>query len=71
MKYGQDNYCNYRSISARFGSIGTCGHPINKGDSIGYNPKTKHTQCTSCWDKWISENREADYLETHSSACPW
>ena len=28
---------DYREIVARFDSIGACGHPVKKGDEVGYN----------------------------------
>ena len=58
-----DRFPNYRTITARFASTGSCGHEINKGDSIGWNPRVKKTQCAACWARWQAEHAEADYLE--------
>ena len=60
---GADRFYNYREIDARFASTGTCGHPISKGDRIGWHPKLKKTQCAVCWTRWVAENAEADMLE--------
>ena len=58
-----DRFDNYREIEARFASTGSCGHEINKGDRIGWQPKLKKTQCAACWQRWVAENAEADMLE--------
>ena len=58
-----DRFCNYREISAPFDTTGTCGHPIKKGDRIGWNRRASKLQCAACWHKWVAENLEADYLE--------
>lgn len=58
-----DRFCNYCTITARFDSEGSCGHPIVKGDRIGWNKRAKKTRCATCWRKWVAENAEADYLE--------
>jgi len=57
-----DRFDNYREISAKFDSIGKCGHPIKKGDTIGYN-KRHGCRCSDCWSRWVSENQEADMIE--------
>lgn len=57
-----DRFDNYREILARFASMGACGHPIKKGEVIGYN-STHGCRCTACWIKWREENREADAVE--------
>lgn len=56
---------DYREITAKFDSQGSCGHPIKKGERIGYARKhgTSHTSCPTCWDKWVAENRYADAVE--------
>jgi hypothetical protein len=59
----KDRYSNYRTIEAKFGCIGACDHAIKKGDRIGYNPTTKKARCPACWEKWKSENAEADFDE--------
>ena len=58
-----DRFDNYREIDARFASTGSCGHAIGKGDRIGWHPGIKKTQCAACWQRWVAENAEADYLE--------
>ena len=63
MRYDTDRFYNYREISARFNSDGSCGHAIAKGDSIGWNSRNKQTQCADCWHRWCAENAEADILE--------
>lgn len=70
--YGRkaDRFDNYREIAAKFDSTGVCGHPIKKGDRIGYN-KAHGCRCTDCWTKWVEENREADAIENHGAPCPW
>ncbi|UCC32309.1 MAG: hypothetical protein JSU86_08505 [Phycisphaerales bacterium] len=66
-----DRFDNYREIEARFDSTGTCGHEISKGDVIGWHPKLRKTQCTTCWGKWVAENQEADAIESGYMPCPW
>ncbi len=63
MRYNSDRFDNYLSIKAKFASTGVCGHPIEKGDPIGWNRIAKKTQCADCWRKWQAENAEAAYLE--------
>lgn len=58
-----DRFPNYREITARFDSTGTCGHEIRKGDVIGWHPKLKKTYCQACWARWCEENAEADRAE--------
>ncbi len=62
---------DYRTITARFDSQGTCGHAIQKGDQIGYarHGGKSHTSCPDCWAKWSSENAEADRYEEQHSMC--
>jgi hypothetical protein len=72
MYLSADRFPNYRDIEARFDSTGSCGHPIKKGDRIGYNKRAGgKTMCAECWHRWCAENAEADYLEANPSACPW
>ncbi len=66
-----DRFSNYRTITARFDSTGSCGHEIKRGDAIGYHRSLKKTQCAACWSRWQAENAEADYLEANPGACPW
>ncbi len=61
----QDRFQNYRTITAKFASIGKCGHPIAKGDTIGYH-RIHGCQCPACWQRWTAENQEADMLEQQS-----
>ncbi len=58
---------DYRGISARFDSRGTCGHPIKEGDEIGWTRRgsTSYTSCPSCWAAWCDENRQADNYEQY------
>lgn len=58
-----DRFDNYREITAKFDSTGKCGHSIKKGDRIGWN-KIHGCHCSSCWSKWVAENREADMIES-------
>jgi hypothetical protein len=53
---------DYREIVARFDSIGACGHPVKKGDDVGYN-RRGGVQCAACWRHWCAENAEADACE--------
>jgi len=63
MRYRNLNrFDNYRELAARFASTGACGHPIQKGDRIGWN-KRHGAQCSSCWARRVAENREADAIE--------
>jgi hypothetical protein len=54
-----------REIAAKFDSVGSCGHPIKKGDRIGYGRKghDSHTSCPNCWADWCAENADADRYE--------
>lgn len=58
-----DRFQNYISIAARFDSTGTCGHPIKRGDPIGYNRVLRRTSCRDCWATWVFENQQADAME--------
>ena len=59
-------YSNYIEINAKFDSTGKCGHQIRKGDRIGYN-RQYGAQCADCWNRWASENAEADLYERQNS----
>jgi hypothetical protein len=37
-----------RTITAKFNSLGTCGHTIRKGDRIGWDKASSRTACTGC-----------------------
>ena len=63
MRFDSDRFPNYRTITAKFDSTGSCSHPIRQGDVIGWNPRAKRTQCAACWRAWVAENREADAIE--------
>lgn len=67
---GANRFDNYREITAKFNSTGTCGHAIKKGDRIGWN-RTHGTHCANCWAKWSAENREADAVEAGYMPCVW
>ncbi len=58
-----ETFQNYRDITAKFASEGSCGHAMSKGDVIGWNRVTKKTQCADCWRAWCVENAEADLCE--------
>ena len=58
-----DRFDNYRQITARFNSVGACGHGVAKGEQVGYH-RSHGVQCAACWAKWQSENAEAAMLET-------
>lgn len=49
-------FADFRPITAKYASIGTCGHPIAKGDLIGFAPKAKETCCRPCLTRWQGEN---------------
>jgi len=66
-----DRFDNYRTITARFDSMGSCGHPIKAGDRIGYNPRVHKALCAECWRVWQAENAEADRLEANPGTCCW
>lgn len=59
-----DRFKHYRGIEAKFDSTGTCGHPITKGDNIGYNGGNSTTRCAECWRRWYEENAEAARMES-------
>lgn len=65
-----DRFDNYREITAKFDSIGKCGHEIKKGDRIGWN-KHHGCRCSSCWSRWVAENREADAIESGYMPSVW
>lgn len=65
-----DRFDNYKEISAKFDSVGKCGHEIKKDDRIGWNP-SHGCYCPHCWNKWVSENREADLVESGYMNSPW
>jgi hypothetical protein len=69
MRRDLDRFNNYRTIVARFDSIGFCGHQIKKGDSVGYNGKLKRVRCEACFTKWKHENKEAASYETFGTDC--
>lgn len=60
-----DRFSNYRQITAKYSSTGSCGHQISPGDVIGYHPELKKAQCADCWHKWSAENAEADRIENY------
>jgi len=53
-----DRFDNYREIVAKFASVAACGHPIARGDRIGYN-RTHGCRCAACWSHWVAENASA------------
>jgi hypothetical protein len=53
----QNLFENYREISSRFDSRGACGHPIRKGDLIGWN-RRRGTRCALCWEIWKQKHAE-------------
>lgn len=54
-----DRFDNYREIRAGFAGHGVCGHPVAKGDVVGWS-KRHGVRCTQCWTAWVAENRAAD-----------
>lgn len=56
-------FADFRPITAKYASTGTCGHPIAKGDLIGFAPRKRETACRPCWERWDGENAEAAALE--------
>lgn len=65
-----DRFDNYREITAKFASVGKCGHPIKPGDRIGYN-KRHGCQCANCWSKWSAENAAAAADEAMMGGGTW
>ena len=61
-----DRFSNYRELSARRAELGSCSHPIQIGDRIGWHPKLKKTYCAECWRRWVNENDEAERIERQS-----
>ena len=59
----QNRFDNYRELISKFNSTGACGHPIAKGDTIGWTRRFG-AQCQACWLKWKSENAEAQAVES-------
>lgn len=56
----------YREIAATFDSVGTCGHPIKRGDRIGYARGVgrwdrAETQCAACWSAWRATVASDDF----------
>lgn len=39
----------YSELWAKYDSVGDCGHPIKKGEHIGFNFYYKKTKCKACW----------------------
>jgi hypothetical protein len=62
----ENRFGNYKEITAKFNSNGQCGHPIKKGERIGYN-KTHGCFCAGCWGVWVAENAEADLMEQNQN----
>ena len=58
-----NRFSNYRDITAQREDTATCGHPIHRGDLIGWNRPARRTVCATCWRRWVEENREADQME--------
>jgi len=63
MRLSAERFDNYREITAKRAGDATCGHVILVGDPIGWNPRTKNTQCDACWARWTRENIEAEQAE--------
>ena len=67
MAYGYghnaDRFSNYRTITAKYASVGACGHPIKAGDEVGYHAGLKICRCSGCWQRWVAENAEAQMYE--------
>ncbi len=57
-----NRFGNYREMLSRFNSTGECGHPIKKGDCIGWH-RTYGALCNLCWLKWRAENAAAEFDE--------
>jgi hypothetical protein len=70
MRLPLDRFTNYRAIQARRAEQASCGHAVQVGDTIGYNPRLRpaKTVCADCWRRWVAENREADAYE---AGLPW
>lgn len=57
-----DRFENYRELSSNRDDTGKCGHPIKKGEVIGWHPR-HGAQCAGCWERWKAENAEAQAIE--------
>lgn len=65
-----DRFDNYREITAKFDSTAKCGHPVKKGDRVGYN-KLHGVRCSACWEKWCAENAAAEADERMYAGSNW
>lgn len=65
MRESKNRFDYYREIEAKYASTASCGHAVDRGDHIGYNPRIKpaRTVCAFCWRKWVAENAEYAALE--------
>lgn len=69
MRFNGPRFYHFRTIVAKRDSAPgevDCGHPVKKGDEIGYSRKYG-IRCNGCWSKWVAENEEADRLERASA----
>ena len=66
----ENRFDNYREITARLDSTGRCGHPIKRGDRVGWH-KHHGARCSACWQTWKAENAEAAAIEAGHMPCPW
>lgn len=48
-------------IQAKFDSTGTCGHPIKKGDRIGWDKYKRLTICKECTEQHERDTAAADF----------
>jgi hypothetical protein len=55
-----------REMTARFASMGACGHAIKQGERIAYGRGAAY--CETCYRKWASEvQEENDYSDRYGS----
>ena len=62
-----------RWIDARFASTCSCGHKIQKGESILYMPQSKTAKCKSCGEQEERDRdaRAFDEVVADSGHSPW
>jgi hypothetical protein len=69
-------FSHFRQIVARFDSTGCVNgaeHKIKRGDVIGYARRGRAGMacCTGCWQRWATDNREAEGLEAGAARSAW
>ena len=62
----RNRFSDYQFLIAKSTSEGSCGHPIQAGDQIGWNPYVKKALCAACWKQWVTENASADFDDANN-----